>query len=415
MTTHVRQVVVEPADTILIDEPGDVATRLPVGVPLRERLLDLEHRVVRDSLYRSESLELVGAHPLQHGNKIQSVYCGVKPWLLRGRFKSRRSSFCTVSFEAKDIDELDTACSTPRVAHKRLTATPIGDVVVTSLGEGPLVVLFAHGFPDDGAVFGSVREGLAHTYRVVGFDWPGCGESPEPAARGWARLPELASCLSSLARSLRREGASSVHLVGHDWGSVAGWEAIARPEAPSLFSSFTTLSGPPWGTTFAALRARLARRHGAGAALEQLRRSWYIAAALLPRGPDLLLAGTDRLAARSQRRIARLGGIPETALAPLATYRRNAKRGLDFYRQNPPGSGRALRHGHVSVPVHCVLATRDRFIATTTVEDALQAAARLRVTQLDANHWAPLSHPREVESAIRETLRWARTFENTGS
>ena len=35
-----------------------------------------------------------------------------------------------------------------------------------------------------------------------------------------------------------------VHVLGHDWGSVAAWEYLSRPGASDRIASFTSASGP---------------------------------------------------------------------------------------------------------------------------------------------------------------------------
>ena len=50
-----------------------------------------------------------------------------------------------------------------------------------------------------------------------------------------------------------------MHLVGHDWGAVQGWEVVQTPAFAERVASFTSLSGPCLDHTGAMLRNRVRR------------------------------------------------------------------------------------------------------------------------------------------------------------
>ena len=49
---------------------------------------------------------------------------------------------------------------------------------------------------------------------------------------------------TAIATSRRVAGAGGVHLVGHDWGSLQGWEAVTTDHMAGRIASFTSMSGP---------------------------------------------------------------------------------------------------------------------------------------------------------------------------
>src|SRR5512139_2845653 len=113
----------------------------------------------------------------------------------------------------------------------------------------PTVVLI-HGYPDTHAVWDRVAAQLAARFRVVTYDIRGAGESSRPAGRRAYRFEHLMNDLRAVLDDVcgpglepqPQPGPERVHLVGHDWGSIQGWEAAAT--MPERFASFTSISGP---------------------------------------------------------------------------------------------------------------------------------------------------------------------------
>jgi pimeloyl-ACP methyl ester carboxylesterase len=123
----------------------------------------------------------------------------------------------------------------------------------------PLVVL-QHGFPDLPSSFDAVAAEL----RRAGY------RTAQPYLRGWAPSPlegpfdfaRLGLDLCELAEALSPDRPAL--LVGHDWGAVAGWVALAVE--PGRFRRAALLSVPH----LLALRRNVLRHP------RQLRRSWYM-------------------------------------------------------------------------------------------------------------------------------------------
>jgi pimeloyl-ACP methyl ester carboxylesterase len=103
---------------------------------------------------------------------------------------------------------------------------------------GPLV-LCLHGFPQRATSWTAVAERLAAAgARVVAPDQRGYSPGARPPAVEAYALPELVADAVAMIESL----GGLVHLVGHDWGGVVGWQVAAR--RPDLLASWTAVSTP---------------------------------------------------------------------------------------------------------------------------------------------------------------------------
>lgn len=229
-------------------------------------------------------------------------------------------------------------------------------------------MVLAHGFPDDLRVWDGVVERLRERFRVVRFDWRGAGGSGAPGDRDGYRIEWLVRDLLAVVG-----GRGPVHLVGHDWGSVVGWRAVA--EHPSAFLSFTSISGPDLGQVGAWVRRHATRP---AEVVGLLRRSWYIAGFLVPVLPELVW---------------RVPLVRRRLRADLRTL----VDGLELYRANV---GRAARPRRVRVPVHQVALRNDPYVSARHLEAAEPWTDDLTRSHLVAGHWAPRTHPEHVARLI---------------
>lgn len=259
-------------------------------------------------------------------------------------------------------------------------------------------VLLVHGFPDSSHLWDGVSEILATRFRVVRYDVRGTGGSAAPADRADYALPQLARDLVAVADAVSPD--APVHLVGHDWGAIQGWEAVTDPALAHRFASFTSIAGvcldhvPHW------MRGLLRRPTPRNLArlLNQRLRSTYISFFQLPVLPELTL----RLAARWWSRRG------ERAEGPARVRVRDAVNGLQLYRVNiRPRLGRPGRR-HTAVPVQQVVPLRDRFVTPAMQESAEPWCARLWRRELPAGHWAPRTHPEVVARWIAEFVDHVR-------
>lgn len=157
----------------------------------------------------------------------------------------------------------------------------LAEQTITSLGagEGPLVICL-HGFPDNLHSFRYQAPALVQAgYRVECPALPGYEpESCNP--RGRYDLTWVSDRMIELINQMA-PGGELVHLVGHDWGALAGYVMAAR--SPQRFRSLTALTIP-----YNLSLPRILRQAPA-----YLANSWYIQLFQLPAVAEHLLARKD--------------------------------------------------------------------------------------------------------------------------
>lgn len=270
----------------------------------------------------------------------------------------------------------------------------VGDV--RGRADGPTVVL-VHGYPDTSRVWGRVAEHLAATCRVVRFDVRGAGGSFAPRATSNYALPRLTDDIGAVIDSLSPD--TPVHLVGHDWGAIQGWEAVSDPSFGQRIASFTTISGPCLDHVGHWLRACAGNNPGALAA--QLRQSWYIGAFHLPGLPSVAWRTLSRwwpslLAAQE-------GVRPE----PDPDQAASGRRGVALYRANILPRLLRPRDRATEVPVQTIVPTLDRYVSQALADTAAPWVTHRRRVAIEAGHWLPLSHPAWLVDRIQEFIAQA--------
>ncbi|WP_246165559.1 alpha/beta fold hydrolase [Arthrobacter yangruifuii] len=252
-------------------------------------------------------------------------------------------------------------------------------------------ILLVHGYPDDHRVFDGAVERLAADRHVITYDTRNAGASRlsgDTADGHPLSAYRLELLVEDLYAVLDATGTGSVHLVGHDWGSIQGWAAIQDPRASGRILSYSSISGPDLGHFRRWFRTRLRSPRLWPQALMQAARSWYVAAFQLPVLPEaawkyLLTAGYEKRAGR------KIGD--------------NGVRGLQLYRANmlrPVGS---LPDGGWAGPVQVIVPLKDPFLSPKLVSGLQEHFPGVTVTRVHAGHWWP---ERRSEDFAALLLRW---------
>jgi pimeloyl-ACP methyl ester carboxylesterase len=86
------------------------------------------------------------------------------------------------------------------------------------------------GFPDTARSWERLAPRFASTHHVASLAMPGYEDDSLPAGRRWGYriLDDVLPALDDLVRSYRKVGCRTVHLAGHDWGSVVALLYAAR-------------------------------------------------------------------------------------------------------------------------------------------------------------------------------------------
>jgi NAD(P)-dependent dehydrogenase (short-subunit alcohol dehydrogenase family)/pimeloyl-ACP methyl ester carboxylesterase len=274
-----------------------------------------------------------------------------------------------------------------------LAAVEAGDT------QRPTIVLI-HGYPDTKELWSGVIAGLAERFHVVAYDVRGAGASSAPRGMAAYDLQQLGDDLLAVCGEVA--AGAKVHLAGHDWGGIQGWEFATDRRFEGRLASFTAIAAPSLDQVAIAGAALLARGRPLRW-LGRIRRSGYIAALLTPGGPTLawrvLLAG-----GRWQWRLRNVERVPVDSSYPAPTLARDGVRGANLYRRNVPS--RALRprvDAVAHVPVQLIVPSGDRYIPESYYELAERYAPGLRRRRVAGSHWAPRTQPGLI-------ARWIGSF-----
>ncbi|HEY1592004.1 MAG TPA: SDR family oxidoreductase [Solirubrobacteraceae bacterium] len=271
--------------------------------------------------------------------------------------------------------------------------------------EGPPIV-FVHGYPDTKEMWDQVLAQLPERFHLIAYDVRGAGASDRPrgaAAYDFERLgDDLLAVLDACAPG------QAVHLVGHDWGALQGWEFASQPRFADRLRSFTAISCPPLDLVSIGNR-ELLRSGRVLKWLARMRRSSYIPVLVTPGGPTLAWRALYS-PARWRWVLRNLEHIPVTEGYPPPTLQDDGVHGAKLYRRNMPRRVlRPRRDAIAHVPVQLIVPTGDRYIGTNYYDGVERVAPRLRRRIVGSGHWAPRAEParmaRWVEEFVDEVSR----------
>lgn len=285
------------------------------------------------------------------------------------------------------------------VTETHVTASGTPPVTLRVREHGPRSgsphVLLLHGYPDDLSLWDGVVAALPRDWHVVTVDNRGAGGSTRPSGTAAYAVDELVEDVAAVVAATVPPG-EPVHLVGHDWGAVTGWQVVAAATWDPRFdqvASYTAVSG----ICLDHVRTRGATWRGRRRLLPQLLHSWYVALFCLPRLPELLWRRGQWLLRRVARRL-----DPTSDLLPWGrSLVDDAVTGLALYRALAR-TPRPVAHWRTSLPVLVVHGRHDGFL-TLAAQDGLEARCRRLVrVALDTGHWVPRSEPATLARLVRE-------------
>ncbi|MFI5984162.1 SDR family oxidoreductase [Streptomyces sp. NPDC051555] len=287
-------------------------------------------------------------------------------------------------------------------ARERRVSTGGIELCVVELGdtERPTVVL-VHGYPDSKEVWSEVAERLAEHFHVVLYDVRGHGRSTAPVPlRGGFTLEKLTDDFLAVADAVSPD--RPVHLVGHDWGSVQGWEFATVRRTEGRIASFTSMSGPSLDHFGHWIKKRMSRPTPRRAAqlLGQGAKSWYVYLLHTPVLPELAWRGP--LGKRWPMMLERLEKIPSGDY-PTASLASDAAHGAWLYRDNiRPRLRHPRTDAYAHVPVQLITPTGDSFLSERLYDDLELWAPDLLRRTLPAKHWIPRTRPDQLAAWIGE-------------
>ncbi|WSF37228.1 SDR family oxidoreductase [Streptomyces sp. NBC_01351] len=287
-------------------------------------------------------------------------------------------------------------------ARERWVATGGIELCVVELGDAdrPTVVL-VHGYPDSKEVWSDVAERLAERFHVVLYDVRGHGRSSAPQPlRGGFTLEKLTDDFLAVADAVSPD--RPVHLVGHDWGSVQGWEFATVARTEGRIASFTSVSGPSLDHFGHWIKKRMTRPTPRRAAqlLGQGAKSWYVYMLHTPVLPELAWRGP--LGKRWPAILERIEKVPAGDY-PTASLPSDAAHGAWLYRDNVrPRLRKPREDAFAHAPVQLITPSGDAFLSERLYDDLERWAPDLLRRTLPAKHWVPRTRPDQLAAWITE-------------
>jgi pimeloyl-ACP methyl ester carboxylesterase len=250
---------------------------------------------------------------------------------------------------------------------------------VTAAGHGP-VILLLHGFPDTHVVWRKQVPVLASAgFRVLAPDLRGYGRTEAPPHVLDYTLDKLRGDVLGLLDALK---IAKVHLVGHDWGALIGWQLAAM--APQRIERFVAIStGHPAAIAHAGM-------------LQHLRMA-YVPLFCMPGIAEHMLRAADWFALRQFTSEPGQADIWKRELEPpgrltaaLNYYRANLKLALP---QSLP---------RVKIPVMGIWSDRDPALGEKQMCDSAHyVEGEFRFERIrDADHWLQLTAPERVNTLL---------------
>ncbi|MFD7131078.1 SDR family oxidoreductase [Streptomyces sp. NPDC059894] len=299
-------------------------------------------------------------------------------------------------------------------ARERRVPTGGIELCVAELGdpERPTVVL-VHGYPDSKEVWSQVASRLADRFHVVLYDVRGHGRSTAPAPlRGGFTLEKLTDDFLAVVDAV--SPGRPVHLVGHDWGSVQGWEFVTVERTRGRIASFTSMSGPSLDHFGHWIDRRLRRPtpRRVGQLLGQGAKSWYVYLLHTPVLPELAWRGP--LGRRWPGVLRRLEKVPAGDY-PTSSLPEDAAHGAWLYRDNVrPRMRRPRSDAHAHAPVQLITPLDDAYLSRRLYDELEQWVPRLTRRTLAARHWVPRTRPDQVSAWIAEFVTAVEAEGGTG-
>ncbi|MFH8991972.1 SDR family oxidoreductase [Streptomyces sp. NPDC017940] len=287
-------------------------------------------------------------------------------------------------------------------ARERRVRTGGVELCVAELGDATRpTVLLVHGYPDSKEVWSEVAVRLADRFHVVVYDVRGHGGSTAPKPlRGGFTLEKLTDDFLAVADAVSPD--EPVHLVGHDWGSVQGWEFVTVERTQGRVASFTSMSGPSLDHFGHWIKKRVSRPTPRRAAqlINQGAKSWYVYMLHTPVLPELAWRGP--LGKRWPKLLQRLEKVPADGY-PTPSLPSDAAHGAWLYRDNVRSRLRRPRaDAYAHAPVQLIVPSGDIFLSERLYDDLDRWAPQSIRRTLPAKHWVPRTRPDQLTAWITE-------------
>jgi pimeloyl-ACP methyl ester carboxylesterase len=258
-------------------------------------------------------------------------------------------------------------------------------------GDSGEPVMLLHGFPELSVMWRGLMSELSGAgYRCLAPDQRGYSPGARPSDVASYDLDLIAGDVVALADAA---GFGRFHLIGHDWGSAAGWNVLRL--FPQRVASWTAMSVAHLASYAAAYQSDP----------EQQRKGAYIADFLQPGRTEARLSANDFAELRKRYAIIAPDAVEDYAAWFSQPGALTAA--LNWYRANFGGARGALFEPFdVHVPTLTLWGNRDPAIArSTTLKEKDYMKGPYRIVELDAEHWLIQELPDQCTREILAHLR----------
>lgn len=272
--------------------------------------------------------------------------------------------------------------------------------------DGPAVLL-THGWPDSHVLWDGVVPILAGKFRIIRYDNRGVGASSVPHEVSEYTVERLADDLAAVIGAL--SPGEPVHVLGHDWGSVATWEYLSRPGAADHVASFTSVSGPSVDFYGAGIIGGLKRPREPVRFARSLER-WLRLFYWYPFAVPVVAPAFFRALFRGDRtKTALTDRVPPAQRFRADTIREDVVNSLKIYRAIVYRSPRRIRTDYqVTVPVQVIVSSDDPVIRPHGFDYLSRRVPQLWRRDINARHWSPMSHPEVLAQSVTELVEFLR-------
>ncbi len=273
--------------------------------------------------------------------------------------------------------------------YTRITANGYSFSVKISGSKQDTPVILLHGFPESSVMWESLMSNLnKNGYYTIAPDQRGYSFGARPKAVGEYELTHLAKDILSIVDSL---GVDKFHLIGHDWGSIVGWQIAA--DNPERLLTYTSLSVPHL-TAF----SRAYREDSL-----QFKASRYVRNFQVKKIPEFMLARSNYKMLRSVWREHQEKEIH--SYLDLFSQQNALTSALNWYRANFKLIAEGKDIGMIKVPVLFIWGKNDFALMRSGAEwteDYMEDYYRF--VELDAGHWLIQESYEEVFNEITDHL-----------
>lgn len=279
----------------------------------------------------------------------------------------------------------------------RVTSGKICLHAVTQGNPDGIPLVLVHGYPDNHSVWDKVVDALEQEYFLIRYDVRGAGLSDKPLHTRDYRLSLLAKDLEAVVGQLLPD--RKFHILAHDWGSIQSWESVGAGPLQERILSFTSISGPCLDHMASWLTAQASSftRHGFARVTKQLVKSWYVFLFQVPAIPEAIW--NMGLYKQWPAFLKKREGIVDACSSKL--QKDDGRFGVRLYRANFLPRLLRPQPRFATCPVQLIIPKYDNYVGEDIFCGLDQWVEKLTRVQINAPHWAPLTEPEVIASAVR--------------